>query len=334
MGWGVRLYQEIDGCMAKKIIHGLGNKEQKIYRHVASGGAWADNHLADIGKSNGRCPHCGEEVQDITHVLWECEKVHKHRQRRELCGIDHKQLPQHIKHGVPSAMTNDIQAPYWSKHEDGNQVSNNKQFCKQIGMWTDRNNANIISCKHQEVKDLCEEHGIDHTQQNARQAFANIKANKQPPHYAVPHRCRLPAPKSINVYSDGSWLYPTQKILGLGGAGVWWPGRDINHAHRLSPAEKELGHYTQLDEGLRLYSPIGGFGGSSTRTELAAAILAIAANGPIHLGTDSQAFLDRATRVIQDVRNNRKRPSHKGNQSFHKDYQMTQQGQDPQDKEQ
>ncbi len=302
--------QEMDNQMARKIVNKLGPKEQKVYRHVATGGAWADSHLASIGKSDGCCPHCGKSVDDMTHILWDCEEIHKHRKLRDLCGLDHSQLPTHIKHGIPSAMTTDVQGPYWSNHENGNQIGNNKQYCKDIGLRTERNNANIASCKYQEVKDQFSQAGIDCTQQNARQAFSNIKAIKEPPHFALPNKCSVAAPHDINVYSDGSWLYPMNQFLGLGGAGVWWPGRDINVSHRLSPAERELGHHQQHTDGLSLHTPIGGLSGSSTRTELAAAILALAANGPIHLGTDSQAFMDRANKVINNIRKGCKRKRH------------------------
>ncbi len=51
-----------------------------------------------------------------------------------------------------------------------------------------------------------------------------------------------------------------------------------------------------------LYAPIGGYSGSSTRTELAAGIIAISANGPTHIGTDSQAFCDRANLILWHLR--------------------------------
>ncbi len=164
----------------------------------------------------------------------------------------------------------------------------------------------IASCKYKEIKDTLANAGIDSKTHNARQAFQNIKSCKQSPHYALPYKCTRVAPQEINVYSDGSWILPIQQYLGLGGAGVWWPGRDITICHRLSPAEQELGHHQQQQQGLLLYTPIGGLSGSSTRSELAAAILALAANGPIHLGTDSQAFLDRATKVIANIRKGKK----------------------------
>ena len=62
---------------------------------------------------------------------------------------------------------------------------------------------------------------------------------------------------------------------------------------------------SNLDEfkqdGVALYTPIGGYSGISTRTEPAAAIIAISAHGPIHLGTDSKAFATRANWLLELV---------------------------------
>ena len=74
----------------------------------------------------------------------------------------------------------------------------------------------------------------------------------------------------------------------------------------LSQAECELAHYQEMKGGLMLYTPIGGYSGSSTRTELAAAIIALMANGPIHIGTDSQAFLDKASWILGYLKANKK----------------------------
>ena len=66
----------------------------------------------------------------------------------------------------------------------------------------------------------------------------------------------------------------------------------------------------QTLEGIRLYTKIRGFGSSSTRTELAAGIKAISAYGSVHIGSDSRAFVDKASQYLKDIRNNRmiKRP--------------------------
>ena len=129
----------------------------------------------------------------------------------------------------------------------------------------------------------------------------------------MPYRCTVDAPEEANVYSDGSWLHPDKPFLSFGGAGVWWPGRTIaTHAELkrlpLSVAEQTLSYYEQREDGLALYTNIGGLTGSSTRTELAAAIIAMSGHGPIHLASDSQAFVKRALGIVKQLRNGVDKP--------------------------
>ena len=51
-----------------------------------------------------------------------------------------------------------------------------------------------------------------------------------------------------------------------------------------------------------LFSKIGGYGGSSTRTEIAAGIIAICANGPVHVASDSKAFVKKTFSLINAIR--------------------------------
>ena len=101
----------------------------------------------------------------------------------------------------------------------------------------------------------------------------------------------------------------------MGGAGVWWPNRSLTEASSqpesyrmtLSSAETEVGYHKFDENGLRVYVPVGGYAGTSTRTELAAGILALMAHGPIHLASDSKAFVDRANKYLSMLRK-RKQP--------------------------
>ncbi len=164
----------------------------------------------------------------------------------------------------------------------------------------------VASCKNQEIKDLLKTHDLNSTTLNARQCFEGLKASKGEAHSPLPYKCHRKPPKDINVYTDGSWVFPRKQFLGIGGAGVWWPGRDPRVSHLLSKGEKELAYFKQLEDGLMLYTPIGGYTGSSTRTELAAAIIAILANGPTHIGTDRQAFCDKANNILWHLRARKK----------------------------
>ena len=70
----------------------------------------------------------------------------------------------------------------------------------------------------------------------------------------------------------------------------------------MSFEEKQIAHHTVDEYGVRLHTKVGGYSGSSTRTELAAGIVALCAHGPIHIGSDSKAFVDGANFYIDCMR--------------------------------
>ena len=125
----------------------------------------------------------------------------------------------------------------------------------------------------------CSYHG---SLQCARQVFAHLKGDMTNTILPMPWECSRIAPEDINVYTDGSWQFPLRQYFALGGAGVWWPNRELA-AHKASQAEQELACIAQEADGVRLCTHIGGFSGSSTRT---AGIIAISCHGPVHIGSD------------------------------------------------
>ena len=46
-------------------------------------------------------------------------------------------------------------------------------------------------------------------------------------------------------------------------------------------------------------------GGSTTRAEIAAGIIAMAADAEVHMGTDSKSFMDRAKIILQMIKDER-----------------------------
>ena len=119
-------------------------------------------------------------------------------------------------------------------------------------------------------------------------------------------RCKNEPPEEIKVYSNGSLINTRTNSFKLAGAGVWWPNRkDSGICVRirdkpLSEAELDLAFASQKEEGLELSVAIAGMGGSSTRAEIAAGIIAMAADTEVHMGTDSKAFMDRA-KIIENA---------------------------------
>ena len=74
----------------------------------------------------------------------------------------------------------------------------------------------------------------------------------------------------------------------------------------LSEAELDLAYASAKNDGIELSVAVTGMGGSSTRAEIAAGIIAIAADREIHMGTDSKAFMDRANIILQMIKDQRK----------------------------
>ena len=62
-----------------------------------------------------------------------------------------------------------------------------------------------------------------------------------------------------------------------------------------------LSQRKQINERLMLYAKLGGYGGSSTRSELAAGMSEIVAQGPIHLVCDSKCFIDSANKLLDEI---------------------------------
>jgi ribonuclease HI len=291
---------EIDDLILNKTLNKFGTKERNAFRYVASGAFWNEKQLADIGQGGGFCPHCLTTYTNKHHTLWHCPVINKHRKHCELNDIDADALPDCIKVGLPPAMHARHNTPYWGDdlhNYEGNSIITKRaigiptssQWC--YGASLDNNNlCNATNTSREDLAKL-----------SARQAFAKLKPIQTVGHIPLVYKCTLKPPEQINVYSDGSWQNPLTYHFALGGAGVWWPGRK----HWLNNAEDELAIIEKHDDGVRLYTPIGGFSGSSTRTELAAAILAISSNGPVHLGTDSKAFVLRANFILDLIRQNK-----------------------------
>ena len=246
------------------------------------------------------CKHCGEQVHSPAHVLWDCPSVNKHRKVKDLEGVRSKHLPEAIAVGLPPALSSDLTSTPWISQVDAVSEEDVPDCVACVGKLE---NADAKQGIVQHLSSLKHGQGVH---ANARNCFMLLKDDEGEQSYATPWKCLVDAPQNINVYTDGSWLNPLKQFLGLGGAGVWWPNRCIGDksscplAYRkpVSSAEGELAHYRQLDGGLQLFTKLGGFGGNSTRTELAAGIIAICADGPVHIGSDSRAFVDKANYLL------------------------------------
>ena len=122
------------------------------------------------------------------------------------------------------------------------------------------------------------------------------------------------APAEPNAFSDGSLKNTKGLFWGVGGAGVWWPGRAAN---TLSEEEKQYTEYKEEKSqksifnpegpseeggGMMLWCPFNSRLNSSTRTELGAAILTLLAPITAHIGIDNAAVVQTGSQIINHLR--------------------------------
>ena len=296
-------FNEIEIPIMKSVVNSLAHVEQKIHAHISSGAFWHELQLKGIQRSCGKCKHCGEDVTSTDHVLYECSVINKHRTNKTLSGIKHTHLHKAIRNNIPVAMTQRMHGCFW---DDGPAKGDiNDPFTEKLcGFQNGRANTSIAECHTIELHNVLKEKIPNpNTNQtiNARQTFQLLKQTGEDTIFITPPKCSLDAPDVINTYSDGSWLFPKQQFLALGGAGVWWPGRTLTN-RPLSVAEQAIAWHKVDSDGIRLYAKIGGYAGSSTRTEIAAGIISVCANGPVHIGSDSEVFVGKAKCIIAHIR--------------------------------
>ena len=75
---------ELDQPILKTVINGLGNKEKRVFRHIATGAFSAQDQLADIQLGLEACPHCGTVDKGTEHILWKCAAIHGHCKHKDL----------------------------------------------------------------------------------------------------------------------------------------------------------------------------------------------------------------------------------------------------------
>ena len=293
-------FQELDQPILHNTIHKLGVKEQKIFAHIATGGFWNESQLHEIQSSEGKCTHCGKQAADSNHVLWECEVINTHRKINKLSNLKHQHLPNSIKCGLPPAMTKRLHGCLWENGPQQQDI-NDKDTEEAIGYSTSRWRRNFAESSSKTLSQIFSDHHIDNEAINARQAFQLLKQAQSEPIMPLPDACQVYAPDNTNGYTDGSWLHPLKQFLGIGGAGVWWPNKALTRTEggpqfkRLSKGEYDMAEFIVE----KLHTKIGGFFGSSTRTELAAGIIAVCAHGPVHIGSDSEVFVNGANQILK-----------------------------------
>ena len=205
-------------------------------------------------------------------------------------------MPKTLKHGIPPALTSHAERRLWKKKGEEEKVPNHSfQSCYEKARL--HNEAKGLAMR---IQNQGEDIGARQVMQSLRSDRGSLKD------FPCPVACSEIAPAKPNVYTDGALKNSKGDWFSLGGAGVWWPGRKLSEKP-LTEAEERYTQQREEIQGVALYSLVGGHVCSSTRTELAAAILGVSGPGPTHVASDSMAFVRKATRILKGERLTRRR---------------------------
>ena len=310
-------FNELDYDISKKINHSLGYKEKRVYMHVATGGFWGEDHMQEAFDTDGKCPHCGEQNVSTKHILWQCPNINQNRSFKELCDLPSECLPEAIANGLPLAMAATSKQAFWGECDHEGMDDTSKGL---IGVPFNRNGHRKADNMDSLINLQPASKGMEAIgSKSARAVFNQLRSSDGECITPVPFKCLANAPDKINVFTDGSWVNPKKWFLGFGGAGVHWPGRaickqdlndELSYYKPLNEGEQMLAFHTQHKNGLSLCTKVEAYNGNSTRAEITAGLVALMAEGPIHIGSDSRAFVDRANVILKRIHQHKrfKRP--------------------------
>ena len=200
--------------------------------------------------------------------------------------LDPDILPIIIKHGIAPSMGYGDYETYWGKE-------------MKPGNGTTEKTAELIGARPDPLEDA-DATQIQTTAKNskisARQLIASLRgAHGMGETPAYPEDVKGDMPDDPNGYTDGGVKHPTSSLWQMAGFSMWWPE---------PPADHEVDQITRftfqedIAGGRAMWACMNGQHAHSTRTELAALLVAMLRPIPLHIATDSQALIDKATKIM------------------------------------
>ncbi len=211
---------EIDISLANRALDTRGTDEARWLRTVMQLDTWTDSRLASVSESNnGQCSYCGAENGDAVHLLWTCPHFHQQRCDGDPL-IGHLQpaaLPPALRLGLPTAMPADESELFWRPHD----ANHNEHLRAQGALFKGKLPPIARNPLHKRQ--------AHHYDLNARQFMAALRHGESDFDIQLPTRCTELPPPDPNVYTDGSLKHPRFQEWSLGGFGIWWPNRNLDH---------------------------------------------------------------------------------------------------------
>ena len=281
---------EIDDFATKGDTHKMDDESRFKLDITRTGSAWNRSAAFWSGQAPDKiCQLCNAAEEDALHH-WTCEATKKEREQadEELASIDPCHIPDCVKIGIAPAMSACVKGTFWGGVMPDDVPIEHKKLCgmdssREVPETIARHTDQLHGFTAREVMQYLAEQGH---RDNAR--WEDEQVSEEPP--AEP-----------NVYTDGSLTNPDSWCWQVGGLGVWWPDRQLQQ-EPLTQKESTYADVEQKCHGVSMANIFTDLRGSSTRCEVAAAILALLPRGAVHIATDSQSLVQRGKAIIQWAR--------------------------------
>jgi len=240
------------------------------------------------------CTLCGET--ETNDHIWYCGMLAEKRGQldEQLAEADPEDFTPAMRMGVACALNADPRRTYWGRAcDDG--------WCQQKKRSYGCVSAGKLKEDVKGIMDMIDEtDGADEfTAREIMTALTRKKVDEEDVIPRIEKRIEEEAPREPNVYSDGSLKNIKGPFWHLGGAGVWWPGRKED---QLTRNEGRIAEYKECEGGLMLWCTFNSSLNSSTRCELAAAIVALLAPRPANIAIDNATVVRKGNEIIDHAR--------------------------------
>ena len=327
--WETEKLEEIDFFATEGEHKGkIRSEEDKLTLNIMrTGSTWTRVATFWTGKSDDEtCQLCKEEEESADH-LWRCRCLKEKAKEldKDLAEIDPGTLTNSMLIGVAPAMDGDTRKTYWGTEPDERWSERTRKMMGCHSKYANETVRHIIErivpgipartvmqsliaapdkktaqggpkSKQVPLQQGTLHHKGSPWEEKEKEKESGKEKARMDEECLQEQKVEDRVPERPNVYSDGSLKQNKCYFWQTGGAGVFWPGRKMD---QLTEDEATYTEREQIIKGLLLWCPFNSLLNSSTRTELAAAIVAIIPAVPVHIGIDNAAVVDKGSQIIK-----------------------------------
>ena len=277
-------------------------------------GRWMVKHAARMKEGlDDTCRDCNQAQESPWHLLHNC-KTHSHDRhingRDMTLSLQHvMELPVLMRLGLPPLMGTACFGTLWGSCFEDVIPSTANRIVQHFSSPSERYDLALqTEIQQMAVAMHCEEDGARDLADRLRQLDdENFVCDVKDMLNDIPCSVDQEVPAEPNLYTDGSVLNPSTCMYSVGTAGVVHVRRNLEHCPlngiEQAYSDSEVEEHALYGTLVKLKICLPGRGISSTRAELAAAILGLVAPRALHLASDSRAMLHKLESILKSKRN-------------------------------